>query len=122
MTNEEQDIAIKDMQELAQSELFDSYQDFAETTAIYPEDQALEYLALGLASEAGEVAGKIKKLIRDGEADLEDIISEIGDVLWYCANLCSELEVLMSDAAALNIDKLTDRKVRGTLKGSGDKR
>ena len=69
----------------------DLYEKLAGWTAIFPKDKALEYLALGMTSEAGEVAGKVKKLIRDG-ADKEDfevkklaIASEIGDVLWYCA-------------------------------------
>jgi NTP pyrophosphatase (non-canonical NTP hydrolase) len=122
MTEQEEDIAMADLEEMAQSELFDSYQDFAETTAIYPPEKALEYLALGLASEAGEVAGKIKKLIRDGGADIEDIAAELGDVLWYAANLCSELDLFMSDVVEINVEKLKGRLMRGTLKGSGDKR
>ena len=75
------------------------YQYEATKTAIFPKEKALEYLALGLTSEAGEVAGKVKKLIRDGE-DVEGfemkkiaIASEVGDVLWYCAMMAKEVGV-----------------------------
>ena len=94
----------------------DFYESQAGQTAIFPKEKALEYLALGMTSEAGEVAGKVKKLIRDGE-DVEGfemkkiaISHEIGDVLWYCA--------MMQD----NLNKLHGRKERGTLQGSGDDR
>ena len=77
----------------------DLYENLAGQTAIFPKDRALEYLALGMTSEAGEVAGKVKKLIRDGE-DVEGfemkkiaIASEIGDVLWYCAMMAKEVGV-----------------------------
>ena len=108
----------------------DKYQDTCSQTAFYPEARCLEYLTLGLASEAGEVAGKIKKLIRDrdkGLADLSfndkrEIIYEMGDVLWYIAMLAWELDHNLSDVAYHNVEKLEDRKQRGTLKGSGDKR
>ena len=71
----------------------DLYERLAKTTAIFPKEKALEYLALGLTSEAGEVAGKIKKIIRDGKGNKEAIAYEIGDVLWYCAVLANELGV-----------------------------
>ena len=69
----------------------DEYQRKARETAIYPKKEALPYLSLGLVSEAGEVAGKVKKLIRDGTES--DVASEVGDVLWYCAMLASEVGV-----------------------------
>jgi len=104
------------------------YEMKAGQTAIFPKTQALEYLALGLTSEAGEVAGKVKKLIRDGE-DVEGfelkkiaIASEIGDVLWYCAMLAKEVGVPLNDIMKENLKKLHGRKVRGTLHGSGDNR
>ena len=104
------------------------YEMKAGQTAIFPEHKALEYLALGLTSEAGEVAGKVKKLIRDGE-DMEGfelkkiaIASEIGDVLWYCAMLAKEVGVPLNDIMKENLKKLHGRKVRGTLHGSGDNR
>lgn len=106
---------------------FSIYQDAAEITAIYPKDRAMEYLGLGLVSEAGEVAGKIKKIIRDtgGEWGAEtqaDMAGEIGDVLWYLAMLASLFDLDLSDVALANLDKLYDRKQRGVLGGSGDNR
>ena len=104
------------------------YEMKAGQTAIFPKNQALEYLALGLTSEAGEVAGKVKKLIRDGE-DVEGfelkkiaIASEIGDVLWYCAMMAKEVGVPLNDIMKDNLKKLHGRKERGTLHGSGDNR
>ena len=106
----------------------DLYENLAGQTAIFPEDKALEYLALGMTSEAGEVAGKVKKLIRDGE-DKEGfemkklaIASEIGDVLWYCAMMAKEIGVPLNDIMKENLKKLHGRKERGTLQGSGDER
>ena len=100
----------------------DFYEERASLTAIYPKEKALEYLALGLTSEAGEVAGKVKKLIRDGKGDKKAIASEIGDVLWYCAMLAKETEVPLNDIMKDNLKKLYSRKERGTLQGSGDNR
>jgi len=71
-------------------------------------------------SEAGEVAGKVKKQIRDGTES--NIASEIGDVLWYCAMLANELNVNLGKIMEDNLYKLNDRKTRGTLRGSGDSR
>ena len=106
----------------------DKYEDLAGQTAIFPKEKALEYLALGLTSEAGEVAGKVKKLIRDGE-DVEGfemkkiaIASEIGDVIWYCAMMAKEVGVPLNDIMKENLKKLHGRKERGTLQGSGDNR
>ena len=100
----------------------DLYENYASQTAIFPKEKALEYLALGLTSEAGEVAGKVKKLIRDGKGDKKAIASEIGDVLWYCAMLAKETEVPLNDIMKDNLKKLSSRKERGTLAGSGDNR
>ena len=100
----------------------DFYEARAGQTAIFPKDKALEYLALGMTSEAGEVAGKGKKLIRDGKGDKVAIAYEIGDVLWYCAVLASELGVSLNTIMQNNLEKLHGRKERGTLAGSGDTR
>ena len=100
----------------------DLYENLASETAIFPKEKALEYLALGLTSEAGEVAGKVKKLIRDGKGDKKAIASEIGDVLWYCAMLAKETEVPLNDIMKDNLMKLNSRKERGSLAGSGDNR
>lgn len=104
------------------------YQNKAMETAIYPKNQALEYLTLGLTGEAGEIANKVKKLIRDG-ADVEgyndklvQITNEVGDVLWYCAMLANELDANMGNIMEQNLHKLADRKSRGVISGSGDNR
>ena len=96
------------------------YQEKCKSTAIYPKKDALPYLALGLVSEAGEVAGKVKKLIRDGTE--YDIASEVGDVLWYCAMLANEMNSSLGKIMENNLEKLNDRKKRGKLQGSGDTR
>jgi len=101
---------------------FDEYQSHTEKTAIYPENQALTYLALGLNGEAGEVAEKIKKHIRDGKELDEDLAHELGDVLWYLTRLIDELDHSLSDIATGNIDKLLDRQERNKIQGSGDNR
>lgn len=106
---------------------FNSYQRSAEGTAIYPDQHKIIYPALGMAGEAGEVANKVKKLIRDGpenrpETWREDIASEIGDVLWYCAALANDLNLTLGMIASQNLNKLQKRKAKGTLGGSGDTR
>ena len=105
----------------------DEYQEKAKATAIYPKKDALPYLALGLGSEAGEVSGKVKKLIRDGPDKRpltwrEDISYEIGDVLWYCSELADNINYTLGMIAAQNLSKLQKRKDKGTLGGSGDTR
>lgn len=113
---------LADMEEIDQYIFFDIYQDFTDSTAIYPPEKGLEYTALGLASEAGEFAGKVKKAIRDKTYDTEAMIAELGDVLWYVARAAAELDVHLSDVAKDNVEKLKSRMERGKLKGSGDKR
>lgn len=101
---------------------FDEYQEKAKAFAIY--DDAT-YPILGLVSEAGEVAGKVKKYIRDGGAyeDLyDDLAKEIGDVLWYVSAIASDIGMNLSDIAQININKLADRALRGKIQGSGDNR
>lgn len=108
-------------------ETFKEYQALTITTAIYPRDRALEYLGLGLASEAGEVAGKIKKVIRDSDGIVTELarnslFQELGDVLWYVSELCNELEIDMETVANYNISKLKSRQTRNVLGGEGDNR
>lgn len=98
------------------------YQDVASDTAIYPPEHEIIYPALGLAAEAGEVANKVKKILRDGAFDKDAIADEVGDCLWYIAALCRDLRVDLSEVAFNNLKKLQDRKQRGKLKGNGDKR
>ena len=105
----------------------DMYQQVAKTTAIYPREQAIIYPTLGLTGEAGEVANKVKKIIRDGSNKNDDrmvseIKSEIGDCLWYIAVLANDIDCKLSDIANLNLIKLANRKEKGTIGGSGDKR
>lgn len=104
---------------------FNEYQEMTKQTAKYPPEKALEYLALGVASEAGEVAGKVKKIIRDGgsmDEKREDIMSEIGDVLWYVAQIGAIIGFSLEEVAKKNIEKLFDRKERNAISGSGDNR
>lgn len=101
---------------------FNVYQKAAARTAIYKHDHQVIYPALGLAAEAGEVANKVKKILRDGHFDREAISDEIGDCLWYIAALCRDMNVSLSDIAAKNLAKLNDRKRRGVLSGNGDNR
>lgn len=98
------------------------YQEKTRETAMYPENQALEYLALGLNGEAGEVAEKLKKHIRDGKELDEDFAKELGDVLWYLVRLVDEMDGDMEEVIQSNLDKLFDRKERGKIQGSGDNR
>ena len=105
----------------------DMYQKVALTTAIYPREQAIIYPTLGLTGEAGEVANKVKKIIRDGsnskdEKLVSEIKSEIGDCLWYIAVLANDFNIKLSDIASTNLIKLENRKEKGTIRGSGDQR
>jgi NTP pyrophosphatase (non-canonical NTP hydrolase) len=104
---------------------FDNYQTRAAETAIYPTG-SLTYLALGLNGEAGEVAEIIKRMVRKQE-DLspeqrDRLVLELGDCLWYIANMARELEVSLETVAKRNIEKLFSRKARSALEGSGDYR
>ena len=105
-----------------------AYQIGACDTAIFPKEKALEYLTLGLTGEAGEIANKVKKFIRDGASKEEylakriEIGYEIGDVMWYCAVLAEELDMNLGHIMEKNLEKLADRKNRGKISGSGDNR
>ena len=103
------------------------YQQAARRTAIYAEQHRVIYPALGLASEAGEVAGKVKKVLRDlggdfDKAPLQAIKDELGDVLWYVAVLAGDLGLALDDIATANLGKLASRLVRCRLSGDGDRR
>jgi NTP pyrophosphatase (non-canonical NTP hydrolase) len=106
---------------------FNYYQTNTHRTAKYPINRALDYLVLGLASEAGEVAGKYKKIIRDNNGRLDpnlnqQIIDELGDVLWYVSEIATTLNFNLSAVARRNLDKLADRQARDAIGGSGDNR
>lgn len=108
---------------------FDEYQEQTGKTAIYPgsgEMLGLAYVGLGLG-EAGEIQGKIKKILRDSNGEITPeamtaIAKEGGDLLWYVARLAAELKMSLGEMAQANLDKLSDRKDRGVLGGSGDDR
>ena len=126
MSNIEQE-AREFLQEKYKMSDFNSYQRSASRTAIYPVEHRILYPALGLAGEAGEVANKVKKLIRDGVENApkdwrDQIASEIGDVLWYCAALATDLNLTLGMIAGQNEAKLRSRQEAGTIGGSGDKR
>ena len=104
------------------------YQTAALQTAIYP-DQGQNFISptLGLVGEAGEVAEKVKKLIRDGDGiltdpDREKIALEVSDVCWYLAVLAYELDFTLEEIMQMNLDKLASRQQRGVISGSGDAR
>lgn len=104
---------------------FDEYQTKARSTAIYKE--SIIYPALGLGGESGEVLEKIKKLLRDNDGvatfEFRDAIEkELGDVLWYVANLAHDCGLSLDSIARQNIEKLQSRKTRGKIQGSGDDR
>lgn len=103
------------------------YQRQSRRTAEYPRDTWLAYPALGLAGEAGEVAEHAKKAIRDDAGKVSDerraaMSKELGDVLWYVAQLATELGLDLDEIAGQNLEKLFSRQARGVLSGSGDDR
>ncbi len=107
---------------------FSEYQQKAKHTARYPViGDGVIYPTLGLTNEAGEVAGKIKKIFRDragviSAGDRAALKAELGDVLWYLAQVATELELSLDEIAEGNIAKLLDRQARGRIQGDGDDR
>jgi NTP pyrophosphatase (non-canonical NTP hydrolase) len=106
---------------------FNEYQEKAEEFAIYPnQGNNLAYPILGLCEEAGEVAGKLAKLIRSGkeptQQDKEEIAKELGDTQWFLTAVCREIGISLNEVAVRNLDKLQSRKDRNKLQGSGDNR
>lgn len=107
---------------------FKEYQDKAHKTAIFPYIGRIKiYPLLGLNGEVGELTEKIKKVHRDKkgiytEEDLDNIMKELGDILWYLSEVSTSLGISFDAIAELNIKKLKDRQKRGVLKGSGDER
>ena len=101
----------------------DAYQEQAAKTAVYPDDQALNYLVAGLAGEVGELASIFAKHWRgDGDLNHDQARAELGDILWFVAMLTEWLDTNLSDVAQNNLNKLADRANRGKLKGNGDNR
>ena len=108
--------------------LLSDYQTLSRRTATYPgAGENIVYPTLGLAGEAGEVAEKVKKLLRDDGGVLSDerraaLAGELGDVLWYVAQVATEAGLELEEIARANLDKLLSRQQRGVLSGSGDQR
>ena len=103
------------------------YQKRALETAIYPSDTKIVYPTLGITGEAGEVADKVKKVIRDNNREFteekkRERAKEIGDVLWYCATLSHDIGYTLDEIATMNYEKLSSRQKRGVIHGSGDNR
>lgn len=106
----------------------DEYQTKAWLTAKYPDkNNNIYYPSLGLTGEAGEFCNKVKKIMRDDNGIItdkrkDDLISELGDILWYIAALATELNTNLNDIAILNIIKLSQRQSNNSISGEGDKR
>lgn len=106
---------------------FDEYQMLASDTAKYGEGNDIIYPVLGLTNEAGEVAGKVKKVLRDNDGFFTNeyvkaIKAELGDTLWYLAMVAKDLKLSLNEIAHENLEKLSDRKQRGVIGGDGDNR
>lgn len=107
---------------------FNDYQTKSRKTAGYPAiGHPVIYPVLGLANEAGEVAGKVKKVFRDKDGYINEetrqaLKAELGDVLWYLAQVATELDLSLDEIAEYNIAKLYDRLERGKIRGDGDNR
>lgn len=108
--------------------LINDYENFVVSTQKFPKDVAKEYLVLGLVSEAGEVAGVWKRVLRqdaantDSEYVREQMLQELGDVLWYVTALCLQNNVSLEELISINTEKLAKRLENNTIKGKGDNR
>lgn len=105
----------------------DYQQESAKTRLSVKTSHPVVYPVLGLLNEAGELAGKVKKILRDkdgkiDERERERLKGELGDVLWYFTQVCTELDLTLEEVAEANLEKLRDRKKRGVIKGEGDER
>jgi NTP pyrophosphatase (non-canonical NTP hydrolase) len=106
---------------------FNDYQKKASSTVIYPEKLKIVYPLIGMTGETGEVAEKIKKVLRDNKGEFSDekkaeIALEVGDVLWYLSSLASDLGYTLDEIAEMNINKILSRKERNVIHGNGDNR
>lgn len=102
-------------------------QESRKTWGYVPMNHPIVYPTMGLVNEAGELAGKIKKIFRDkagviGETEREALKGELGDVLWYLAQICTELDLTLEEVAEANLEKLFSRLERGQIRGDGDNR
>ena len=103
-----------------------TYMKFTQDTAQYPKEVEMEYLMLGLANEVGEGLGKYKKYLRGDKMIRQDfekaLLDELGDVMWYFVRICDVLNVTLYEVMSKNIEKLSRRRDKGTIKGDGDDR
>lgn len=114
-------------QSVEQTVNLEEYQQFVRSTKRYSKEHSVLYPVIGLASEVGEVSGKVKKVLRDQEGtmtsdNIVELIAELGDVLWYVTCIADDLGVPLIDLFTVNVSKLTDRMNRDTIQGSGDNR
>ena len=101
----------------------DEYQEKTNETAIYPDMNWMEYLSTGMAGEVGELCSKVAKSFRNDKGiDPEELMLELGDIMWFVAQFAGHLNYELSEIATANIKKLQDRKERGVIRGDGDKR
>jgi len=107
----------------------DEYQKEALVTAVFSDDEFkdLAHWVFGITGESGEIAEKIKKIVRDkngkvGPEDRDEIVKEIGDVMWYLAVLAEHLDIKFDEVGKRNIAKLRSRQLRNKIQGSGDNR
>jgi NTP pyrophosphatase (non-canonical NTP hydrolase) len=103
------------------------YQEKAVETAIYGVGSKINYPVLGLVGEAGEIANKYKKVLRDTNGNMSAeqkaaLSDELGDVLWYCAALARDLDATLEEVCQANLEKLAKRRLNNTIHGSGDNR
>ena len=103
------------------TKILDDYREFTRDTSIYDSNDAYEYTIMGLCSEAGEVAGKLKKIVRGDQIDPESYVSELSDVLWYLSRAASAVGLSLEDLADYNYSKLESRKTAGTIQGEDQK-
>lgn len=107
---------------------FATYQrESRKTWGVIPMNHPIVYPTMGLVNEAGELAGKVKKIFRDkggviGEAEREALKHELGDVLWYLTQICTELDLTLEEVAQANLEKLFSRLERNQIQGDGDNR
>jgi NTP pyrophosphatase (non-canonical NTP hydrolase) len=125
-SNTVQEVRVRQVHEIdsANAELsFSDYNAFVKSMKVFPEKYAIVYPALGMIGEAGEVSEKVKKWLRgDRELDKPELVKELGDVLWYITALADDLGYTLEDVVNMNVEKLSSRRDRGVVKGSGDNR
>src|SRR5438270_23263 len=111
-----------------EADTFEVYQkESRKTWNVIATDHSIVYPTLGLTNEAGEVAGKVKKIFRDkggviSEDDRLALKKELGDVLWYLTQICTELDLTLEEVAEANLEKLFSRQQRDAIRGEGDNR